>query len=256
MSDARRAHHSDTYLDRYGRSRDEFEKRREPTQRGLAGVARKHVSSRHNSRYAPYVKKKTQSWRVKVVEDVHEAVVARRREQESYARSSPPGRDVRASSKPTEMMEQSHQQNSGKRLASQIVTPNRVDQDVNVTKRRRDVTRVLSFSPKEDVLPMDAQIIGALNDMEIIGTSNIEYGTMMIDEQEDDLLGEELMDMETGGNKETEAIHKETNEVTEMEMVSSSRKGGHSFSSTHKGGRRLGIPLGLPNRKAEFLRRG
>ncbi|KAL0899218.1 hypothetical protein Bca101_083179 [Brassica carinata] len=110
MSDARRAHHSDTYHDRYGRSRDEFEKRREPTQRGLAGVARKHVSSRHNSRYAPY--------------DAHEILVARRSEQESYARSSPPGRDVRASSKPTEMMEQSHQQNSGKRLASQIVTPN------------------------------------------------------------------------------------------------------------------------------------
>ncbi|KAG2306743.1 hypothetical protein Bca52824_026491 [Brassica carinata] len=194
MSDARRAHHSDTYHDRYGRSRDEFEKRREPTQRGLAGVARKHVSSRHNSRYAPYVKKQTQSWRVKASK-------------------------------------------------SDCNTKYRVDQDVNVTKRRRDVTRVLSFSPKEDVLPMDAQIIGALNDMEIIGTK-------------DDLLGEELMDMETGGNKETGAIHKETNEVTEMEMVSSSRKGGHSVSSSDKGGRWLGIPLGLPNSKAEFLRRG
>ncbi|KAG2308129.1 hypothetical protein Bca52824_027877 [Brassica carinata] len=51
-----------------------------------------------------------------------------------------------------------------------------------------------------NVLPVDAQIIGTLNDMEIIGTSNIEDGeddtAMMIVEQEDDLLGEEFMDIE------------------------------------------------------------
>ncbi|KAL0741321.1 hypothetical protein Bca4012_082834 [Brassica carinata] len=63
--------------------------------------------------------------------------------------------------------------------------------------------------------------------MEIIGTSNIEDGeddtAMMIVEQEDDLLGEEFMDIEAAA------------------IMSGSRSG---------------IPLGLLNKKAEFLRRG
>ncbi|KAG2312194.1 hypothetical protein Bca52824_023751 [Brassica carinata] len=209
------------------------------------------ISSRHSSRYVPYEKKQSQSWRAKVVEEAH--VVSTRSEQESYARSSPPDRVAKSV---TGMMDHPYPQNSGKRLASQVVTPNGVDQDVNVTKRRRDVTRVLSFSPKEDVLPMDAQVIDALNDMEILESSKLKDGMMMIDDQEDDLLGDELMELESEGHKEVEVTHKEYNVGTERDTASFNNLSGTEVSSSHKGGRRLGIPLGLPNRKAEFLRRG
>ncbi|KAL0730664.1 hypothetical protein Bca4012_026758 [Brassica carinata] len=224
---------------------------RELVQRGHAGAVRNHVSSRHSSRYVPYEKKQSQAWRAKVVEEAH--VVSTRSEQESYARSSPPDRVAKSV---TEMMDHPYPQNSGKRLASQVVTPNGVDQDVNVTKRRRDVTRVLSFSPKEDVLPMDAQVIDALNDMEILESSKLKDGMMMIDDQEDDLLGDELMELESEGHKEVEVTHKEYNVGTERDTASFNNLSGTEVSSSHKGGRRLGIPLGLPNRKAEFLRRG
>ncbi|CAF1983734.1 unnamed protein product [Brassica napus] len=97
---------------------------------------------------------------------------------------------------------------SGKRIASQIVTPARYDNDDNVTKCPRVSPRLLTFSPIEKVLPADAQIIGALNGMEIIDTTNTDvklHDTMMVAEtQDDDLLGEDLMDMEAGTNAETE----------------------------------------------------
>ncbi|WZZ61582.1 hypothetical protein YC2023_061689 [Brassica napus] len=97
---------------------------------------------------------------------------------------------------------------SGKRIASQIVTPARHDNDDNVTKHPRVSPCLLTFSPTEKVLPADAQIIGALNDMEIIDTTNTDvelHDTMMVAEtQDDDLLGEDLMDMEDGTNTETE----------------------------------------------------
>ncbi|KAF3505510.1 hypothetical protein F2Q69_00006359 [Brassica cretica] len=57
---------------------------------------------------------------------------------------------------------------SGKRIASQIVTPTRHDIDDNVTKRPRVSPRLLTFSPTEKTLPADSQIIGALNGMKIV----------------------------------------------------------------------------------------
>ncbi|CAN6868897.1 unnamed protein product [Brassica oleracea] len=76
------------------------------------------------------------------------------------------------------IMMQDTQQSSGKRIASLIVTPSRQALDDNVTKRPRVSPRLLTFSPTEDVLPVDAQVIGALNDMEI--TSNMRMGMRMI----------------------------------------------------------------------------
>ena len=65
-------------------------------------------------------------------------------------------------------MVQDTQQSSEKRIASLIVTPSRHAHDDNVNKWPRVSPRLLTFFPH--LLPVDAQVIGALNDMEI--TSN------------------------------------------------------------------------------------
>ncbi|KAL0816435.1 hypothetical protein Bca101_072879 [Brassica carinata] len=128
---------------------------------------------------------------------------------------------------------------SGKRIASQIVTPARHDNDDN-------------FLPTEKVLPADAHIIGALNDMEIIDTTNTDvelHDTMMVAEtQDDDLLWEDLMDMEDGTNTETEGNGRkvvwkgDTTALVKLRSSSSYKSGGRS--------------LGLQSNKAGFLRRG
>ncbi|XP_013700322.1 uncharacterized protein LOC106404122 [Brassica napus] len=96
------------------------------------------------------------------------------------------------------LMVQDTEQSSGKRIASLTVNPSRHAHDDNVTKRPRVSPRLITFSPTEEVLPVDAQVIGALNDMEI--TSNRAerlHNTVMVEgDNEDDLLGEDLMDME------------------------------------------------------------
>ncbi|KAH0858743.1 hypothetical protein Bca4012_043917 [Brassica carinata] len=88
-----------------------------------------------------------------------------------------------------------------KRLASTIVTPSRVTsaQGDNVTIRAKCTPRSLTFSPSS--LQVEAngfeneQIIGALNDMELVDRNN--DGSMMeCEAQEDDLLGEDLIAME------------------------------------------------------------
>ncbi|KAL0658977.1 hypothetical protein Bca4012_079562 [Brassica carinata] len=60
--------------------------------------------------------------------------------------------------------------------------------------------RLVEGRLQEKLLTADDQIIDALNDMEIIGTSNIEgdpYETAMVGEDhDDDLLGDALLDME------------------------------------------------------------
>ena len=86
-------------------------------------------------------------------------------------------------------------------LASTIVTPSRVTsaQDDNITIRAKCTPRSLTFSPSS--LQVEAngfeneQIIGALNDMKLVDQNN--DGSMMeCEEQEDDLLGEDLIAME------------------------------------------------------------
>lgn len=148
--------------------------------------------------------------------DGHRESYAHRPKQdrvESYAHrsSSDPSADI---------TEKVVHQSSGKKEASKTVTPTQYGQDDNVTKRDRGLARSLTSSPKEKMLPVDAQIIGALNDMEINDTSNIEVGaddTSMV--AEDDLLGEELMDMEAGVIKEAEA----NVEKADMVMIEKSK---------------------------------
>lgn len=97
--------------------------------------------------------------------------------------------------------EKSDDQRSGserpKRLASTIVTPSRLlPMEYNITIRNKDVTRSLTYSPlsKEPKATGDEQMIDALNDMEIVDQNA--GGMMDCEVHDDDLLGEELMELE------------------------------------------------------------
>ncbi|KAH0917094.1 LOW QUALITY PROTEIN: hypothetical protein HID58_024754 [Brassica napus] len=86
------------------------------------------------------------------------------------------------------------------------------------------------------MLPDDAQIIGALNGMEI--APKIQDETMIATEtQDDDLLGEDLMEME--------CTVKEVEPVGDVSARVKPRK-----SSSHKSGGRSGFPFGIQNKKA------
>ncbi|KAG2248251.1 hypothetical protein Bca52824_087879 [Brassica carinata] len=84
-----------------------------------------------------------------------------------------------------------------RKLASAIFTPSRLRSIENVTVRSRvdDIAdgRLLTFSPQAKG-PMDKQIIGALSDVDLVDQQD--SGLMDTDVNEDDLLGDELMEME------------------------------------------------------------
>uniref|UniRef100_A0A0D3AM34 DUF4283 domain-containing protein n=1 Tax=Brassica oleracea var. oleracea TaxID=109376 RepID=A0A0D3AM34_BRAOL len=128
-----------------------------------------------------------------------------------------------------------------RKLASTIVTPSRLRSTENVTVRSRvdDISdgRILTFSPQAKG-PMDGQIIGALSDMDLVDQQD--NVLMDTDVNEDDLLGDELMEME--GDELSNADRANVDEKKKVK---------------HK---RLGIrrsaPLGSSSRKFEILRRG
>ncbi|KAF2532287.1 hypothetical protein F2Q70_00029300 [Brassica cretica] len=264
MRDARAAHH------RYDEHNERFSGKHGRHDRKI-----RSAFTRQSSRYAPNEKKKQHSWRIKdhseTREDVNmesiapyvsiprtgdiggsstqqsDGVMMQDTQQSSGKRIA---RDIGGSSTQQSdgVMMQDTQQSSGKRIASLIVTPSRHDLDDNVTKRPRVSPRLLTFSPTEEVLPVDAQVIGALDDMEI--TSNSAWRLNDADKSEggneDDLLGEDLMDMKADIVKLTERDAGNDKGVLERSKpLSSSRRGGK-----HR------APLGLLSKKAEFLHRG
>lgn len=96
----------------------------------------KTLTKRQESRYVPYGKKNSQAWKIK---EKREMTTLPHVEQiESYAHSSwslvnaEPSRCHSADN-----VVYGEHRSSGKRLASQIVTPARNGQDDNVTKRAR-----------------------------------------------------------------------------------------------------------------------
>ncbi|KAF2586453.1 hypothetical protein F2Q70_00035737 [Brassica cretica] len=198
------------------------------------------ASTRQSSRYAPYEKKKQQSWRIKgdiggpstqqsaglMVQDAQQSSGKRIVLGSKTATDKDPNRQWTSSSMaigPRTSQARSLRSDRARTrlgryiawrvIASLIVTPSRHAHDDNVTKRPRVSPRLLTFSPTEEVLPVDAQVIGALNDMEI--TSNRAerlHDTVMVEgDNEDDLLGEDLMDMEADivkrGMRGTSMIH-------------------------------------------------
>ncbi|CAN7076703.1 unnamed protein product, partial [Brassica oleracea var. botrytis] len=200
-----------------------------------------------SSRYAPYGKHKRTTWRMK------ERSTSRKvhNEERIVSRAGTHIQSTGESSVHQPTVETIHDISSGRRIASQIVTPARHDNDDNVTKRPRVCPRLLTFSPTEKALPADAQIIGALNGMEIVDTINTEvelHEPMMVAEtQDDDLLGEDLMEMEAGPEGNVQEVERK-GEVSALVKPRT--------SSSYKSGGRSGFPLGLQNKKAGFLRRG
>ncbi|KAH0868500.1 hypothetical protein HID58_075522 [Brassica napus] len=217
--------------------------------RQQGGKVRKLASeyTRQSSRYAPYGKQRPTVWRAK------ERSPAREVYNEDMSGSLAHGTHMRFTCEPSvhhsddELVHKS----SGKRIASQIVTPARHDNDDNVTKRPRVSPRLLTFSPTEKALPADAQIIGALNGMEIVDPINTEEELhdqeMLAEIQEDDMLGEDLMDMEAGSTSNVQQVERVGDVNARVKLRT---------SSSYKSGGRSGFPLGLQNKKAGFFRRG
>ncbi|KAF3599572.1 hypothetical protein F2Q69_00035998 [Brassica cretica] len=84
-----------------------------------------------------------------------------------------------------------------KRLASAIITPSRqsLPLEDNITIRDKNVALTLTFSPHATGNEIgNDQIIGALNDMEILDPNA--DAMMEYDGQDDDYFGEDLMDVE------------------------------------------------------------
>ncbi|CAN7022955.1 unnamed protein product, partial [Brassica rapa subsp. trilocularis] len=235
MNDARAAYsRRDGDYSRYDGGRDK-------TVWGQGGKERKSTSgyAKQSSRYAPYGKHKPTTWRVK--EWSTSCAVDNEEGTASYVGTQSRSNGDVSVQIPDDVMVHDPHKSGGKRIASQIVTPVRNDNDDNVTKRPRISPRLLTFSPTEKVLPDDAQIIGALNGMEI--APEIQDETMIaMETQDDDLLGEDLMEMEGTGR--------------EVEPVGNGSERVKPRKSSHKSGGRSGFPFGIQNKKAVFLRRG
>ncbi|CAN7077262.1 unnamed protein product [Brassica oleracea var. botrytis] len=142
-------------------------------------------------------------------------------------------------------VEQASGGNQGvKRLASAIVTPSHdpprmVD---NVTVRDRSVALSLTFSPNVPAVEAENdQMIGALNDMELLDTGD--GGMMDCDGQDDDLLYDDLMDIE------------EQARSSSLADVSTAHKA-HKGIKGARSGAKLIAPLGIQSKKNEFHRRG
>ncbi|KAH0891777.1 hypothetical protein HID58_054206, partial [Brassica napus] len=132
-----------------------------------------------------------------------------------------------------------------RRLASTIVTPSRIDHDMdeNVTKRSKGSHRYLTFSTlsAKELMPVDGDdlIIDALNDMDI--AEQQDGGMMDCEVQNDDLMGLELAEMED----------KAVQDVTHK-----SQKPAVKASKGSKYGSKPSAPLGIQNKKIEILLRG
>ena len=132
-----------------------------------------------------------------------------------------------------------------RRLASTIVTPARIDHDMdeNVTKRAKGSHRAISFNSlgEKDLMAADGddQIIDALIDMDIADQQD--GGMMECEVQNDDLMVLELAEMEDKAGQNV--AHK-------------SQKSAVKASRGSKYGSKLSAPLGIQNKKFEILLRG
>ncbi|KAH0862874.1 LOW QUALITY PROTEIN: hypothetical protein HID58_080085, partial [Brassica napus] len=224
----------------------------------------KHKNKRYgDSRYGngPYDRKYGNTWRQKPRQDktiVYDDVAGQVSGSRDVVTSDVVPYEHSSNSKEKQRLIDFNNQNSevqktgeerqSKRLASAIVTPSRLLQaaEDNATVRTKGATRSLTYSPlnKEDANAMeDDQMIGALNDMELITMMKV---LMECNVQEDDLLGEDLMEMEDGVQPYIQGV---TSKAKVIKHGSKTAKG-----STVKGNKN-NVPLGIQSRKTEFLRR-
>uniref|UniRef100_M4F384 Uncharacterized protein n=1 Tax=Brassica campestris TaxID=3711 RepID=M4F384_BRACM len=199
----------------------------ESLSRKLGGKESRYNSSfsRSNKRYAPYQKQQTQTWKAK--ENMEKRLGLEMISCEPHVH----GTNSRQTDSPSPKRSADisiEDRSSRKKIARAIVTPSRQGRDENVTKRDREAVRLLSFSPKEKDQLDDAQIIGALNDMELIGTSNMEDGdrkdSLMVVDHDDDLLGDELMDMDVEATKDASVVGAKGVEAKKWKPIATSSR--------------------------------
>ncbi|KAJ4870640.1 Uncharacterized protein Rs2_47753 [Raphanus sativus] len=178
--------------------------REDPMRRNGGKISRYHSGfNRNTTRYEPYQKQKSHVWKRKEKTEVRPD----RRDDGDAAMVSEKSSVLLEGSKEVIPTMTIQERGSGRRLASKIISP--LPQDVNVTKRVRlqNITRTLSFSPKEKIPEQveDEQVIGALNDMKLADINMMEeeeHGEpMLAEDPNDDLLGEDLMEMEEEAKK-------------------------------------------------------
>lgn len=130
-----------------------------------------------------------------------------------------------------------------KRLASAIVSP-QPSREANGTIRTESFARSLSlsFSPPVAMNGLEnEQIIGALNEMELIDSND--DGMMDCDVQEDDRLEKDLVEIENKSHSLVVA-------------GSSTAHAASKCSKTARCANRMNVPFSIQNKKTEFLRRG
>lgn len=132
---------------------------------------------------------------------------------------------------------------SARKLASAIVTLSRQDHPMedNVTIRQRGESLKFSLSSAEELMNNDEQIIGALDDMEVLEQQDGEM--MEAEPDEDDLLGADLMEMEASKDKDMVQVRKNT-------------KIGTKPMKNKRHSNKKSAPLGIPSRKFDIIRRG
>ncbi|KAF3551706.1 hypothetical protein DY000_02004767 [Brassica cretica] len=164
----------------------------------------------------------------------------------SYGQTSAPiSNDSRIHERKSSERKSTWEAQATRRLASTIVTPSRIDHDIdeNVTKCFKGSPRSLTFSTlsAKELMPVDGDdlIIDALNDMDI--AEQQDGGMMDCEVQNDDLMGLELVGMED----------KAVQDVTHK-----SQKTAVKASKGSKYGSKPSAPLGIQNKKIEILLRG
>ncbi|CAH8318405.1 unnamed protein product [Eruca vesicaria subsp. sativa] len=193
------------------------------------------ITSRPNhkkSRYVPYEKTgPTQRWRARNSSAADHEPKSR---DESSAQGLTSGVNDGSSAAQEEVdTRNDNHWSSGKRLSSQIVSPGQFLHDDHVTKRI--TPRLLTYSPTEKLVPVDAQIIGALHDSEAMETGE-EGGEVAVEDDEGgDLLGEELLEMEAS-HIQSAREDRGREDMTTREKPKQ--------SSSHRGGGRTRIPMG------------
>ncbi|KAF3498714.1 hypothetical protein DY000_02053379 [Brassica cretica] len=181
-----------------------FETYNESFSREQGGKESRYNSSfsRSNKRYAPYQKQQTQTWKAKEKMEKRQELEMISYEPNAHGMKS---RQIDSPSPKRSADISMDDRSSRKKIASAIVTPSRQDRDEN--------------------------IIGALNDMDTIGTSNMDDGdrenSLMVEDHADDLLGDELMDMDVEATKDAAAAGAKSVQAT---------KGKPSATSSHKRG--------------------
>ena len=217
-------------------------------------------AARYGSRYAPYEHRKPQQWREKHRADE----VERFNPQKLLTIADKSSHDAPIIIEEIATEHRNDNANasrgSGQKIASTIVTPSRIafQNEENVMVRERGTIRAITFSPMEKEGQKEShdedQIIDALQDMDIVGSSGLVITDhtvrMDCDVEDDDLLGEELQERESGGASlvsfDSMKGHKHKHHV-------SSRSGARA--KVHIGAR-AGATLGLQTKKVVFLHRG